>query len=528
MTESNNINYFNLRTRKVSLAFIATLITIEIIIVPLLIFMVKNMTAAALAGAALVITVVSYFLVYKGRVKLGNALFILTIETVLILVTYQSPPAEISEALITVFAFSIIIMLPSGILINSYYTIFIALYFAIPFNLYVYNSGDPLLLKRIPLFILSYLFASSLIIFLTNIQNTLFKDVISQKEQTTDALQQVEEIISKVSRLKSEIDLSQENVEGQFSEVSNALNNYREKINSLFSSSLNLSEKILETENNQNVLINEIDSTLKITEKQSRLVEINAEKQKNIFNSISYLKENALQSKEINEELSRIAKEGKSKVSTAVASIKEFDSYQGKMLDIIKLITDISMKTNLLSMNASIEAAHAGESGKGFAVVAGEIRKLAGESNRQTKEIEIVIKDMNSRIGSSIEKIEEVGQLILNIITRIEQSYPVISQIFSSADELFQNNSSLLDDNNQLVNITNSIINSSSKEGEIAGNYSETFNELKIYFNVMLQSVGTLKSYNEQSLSIIENISGLTRENREIGTNINKLLLKEI
>lgn len=525
MTEKGSSSYFSLRTRKVSLAFIIILLVIEVIIIPVLYFLVKNSAAAVMAIVALTISLLSLLLVYKGKVRAGNSIFILTLLTVLTLITYKSPTEELSHAVITLFAFSIIVMLPSGILVNSYYTIFCAIYFSIPFNLIIFNSQDPLLIKRIPLFVISYIFASSLIIFITNIQNSLFKEAISEKERTTEALTQVEDILNKVSSLKQQVDQSQENVSESFKEISEALNHYSRQINELFTSSLTLSEKIIETENNQQVLLAEIDSTLEFTENQGTLVALNTEKQREIFTSISDLKENTLESKELNEELSNIAERGKKNVSTVIESIKEFDSYQNKMLDIVRIITDITVKTNLLSMNASIEAAHAGESGKGFAVVAGEIRKLAGQSSRQTKEIEGVIQEMNSKITDSVEKVEEVGTLILDIIKRIEQTYPAINRISNRADELYSNNNQLLEDNNSLVALTESIKISSSKEREIATDYSETFSKLKSYFNIMLQSVGSLKGYNERSLALIKSISSLTEDNREIGQNIDKLLL---
>jgi methyl-accepting chemotaxis protein len=85
---------------------------------------------------------------------------------------------------------------------------------------------------------------------------------------------------------------------------------------------------------------------------------------------------------------------------------------------------NIASQTNLLSMNAAIEAAHAGEAGKGFAVVAAEIRKLAESSSAQSKTISDVLK----KIKSSIDKITKSTENVLNKFEAIDSSVKIVAQ----------------------------------------------------------------------------------------------------
>ncbi len=130
-------------------------------------------------------------------------------------------------------------------------------------------------------------------------------------------------------------------------------------------------------------------------------------------------------------------------VSNASGVLKRLEVDSGNIGAVLVLIRDIAEQTNLLALNAAIEAARAGEHGRGFAVVADEVRILAGKTQQATKDIQSIIEELQSHARNAVQMMEgsqnrvDVTQAQANKVNDVLNSIvETLSELKSAQDEL--------------------------------------------------------------------------------------------
>ncbi len=134
--------------------------------------------------------------------------------------------------------------------------------------------------------------------------------------------------------------------------------------------------------------------------------------------------------------------EGMRRISTVVSQsaeqVKILGSSSDKIGEIIEVIDDIADQTNLLALNAAIEAARAGEQGRGFAVVADEVRKLAERTSKATKEIAMMIRQIQTDTNQAVVSMEKGTDEVGKGISLAEQAGTMLKNIVGNADTVSQ------------------------------------------------------------------------------------------
>ena len=206
---------------------------------------------------------------------------------------------------------------------------------------------------------------------------------------------------------------------------------------------------------------------------------------------------------------------GREDLQKVSADIQEIAKESEGLLEINSVMQNIASQTNLLSMNAAIEAAHAGESGKGFAVVADEIRKLAENSGKQSKTISAVLK----KIKGSIDMITKSTTVVLERFGSIEQEIKTVSnqetQIRSAMEEQEVGSRHILEAITQLNTVTDLVHQASE---DMATESKEAINEsgnLKHINAAVAASMDEMTSSAEQINSSAVRVKEISQENKQ-------------
>ncbi|GHU21374.1 methyl-accepting chemotaxis protein [Spirochaetia bacterium] len=249
-------------------------------------------------------------------------------------------------------------------------------------------------------------------------------------------------------------------------ETASSVNEIAANIHGIQKKVINQSTSVTETHatmeqitKNIEVMQNNVDMQAESVNQSSSAVE---EMLSNIESVTQTLIKNAGNVKNL-DEASEIGRKGLKEVTK---NIQEILSESEGLLQINAVMDNIASQTNLLSMNAAIEAAHAGESGKGFAVVAAEIRKLAVSSGAQSQTIGTILK----KITDSMDKISKSTANVLNKFEAIDKNVKMVREqedaIRASMEEQNAGSKQILESISLLHNYTLKVKDSSQEMSE--------------------------------------------------------------
>ncbi|MDR2071100.1 MAG: methyl-accepting chemotaxis protein [Treponema sp.] len=350
---------------------------------------------------------------------------------------------------------------------------------------------------------------------------------INSKDEIGDLARYFNETLTKIRNLVVTIkkqavslfDIGNE-LASNMSETASAINEITANIQSIKGRVISQSSSVNQTSATMERITVNIDRLKGHVDRQSENVAQSSSAIEEMLANIQSVTQTLVKNAANVKELMDASEVGRGGLQEVAGNIQEIARESEGLLEINAVMENIASQTNLLSMNAAIEAAHAGEAGKGFAVVADEIRKLAESSGEQSKTISAVLK----KIKDSIDKITRSTDSVLNKFEAIDNGVRTVSEqeenIRNAMEEQSVGSKQILEAVGQLNEVTNLVKAGSEEMLEGSRQVIEESRNLELVtqeigngmaematgadeINVAVSRVNTISGENKESINVL-------------------------
>jgi len=200
------------------------------------------------------------------------------------------------------------------------------------------------------------------------------------------------------------------------------------------------------------------------------------------------------------------------RVGVSSEKVKEMGSRSSEIGAIVETIQDIASQTNLLALNAAIEAARAGEHGKGFAVVADEVRKLAEKSASATKEISALVKTIQSTVAEAVAAMGAGAAEVENGVARANQSGSALKSILSAAESANRQVEEIANAAGQVSWSANELVSAMDSVSAVVEENTAATEEMSAGASEVTQSIENIASVSQESGAAVQEVSAAAEQ----------------
>lgn len=344
------------------------------------------------------------------------------------------------------------------------------------------------------------------------------------KQETVKKIQEDEAALLEKHNANNKVIITIDSTLSRVSEQSIALqeimNETQDEVHNMRSVLESLREKLLSQSgsitNTAGAVQNSLETLGALESSITRQSEIMRLSSSSISDMVTNISEVTKMLEESNEVISRthsLITQGKNGAKQANEVASEIAKRSDDLLEAGEVIQRVASQTNLLAMNAAIEAAHAGEAGAGFAVVADEIRKLAEESNVQGRKIGAVIKESLQVIRSLIEVEKVTESTFSTVYSLIDEISVKESRILNSMQAQESGSKKIIDAINSVNTLTDDIKTNASRIFHNGTNTAGAMKNLNELTKAVADEMHAMNSAMDSINGAVQTVNGVIKEN---------------
>jgi methyl-accepting chemotaxis protein len=373
-----------------------------------------------------------------------------------------------------------------------------------------------------------FLFDMSMFVSLSNRNMRAFKDLEISSIEIVAKTGELETYINNIQELSDTVSGMSSQLDSSVVSASSSINKMAASSESIITDIKAQADTVDKTSSAVTGLLDALEVTYGDLGKQFSHVQETSATIEEMIANIAAITKNVKHTTEFAEELRNSTVSGETAVLESSKSIEGIRVVSENVNKIIDTVSDIAEQTNILSINAAIEASHAGIYGKGFAVVAGEIRRLSEGSSRNSKEISGLIKTIGARIKLGVQTNDRVKEIFSSIngktssaVDQIQEIYQAVLEQKTASEDimrtlgLLQTSSEEMKKQADVQSSSGGIIRTNLESlVSSTGSVIEMVNHIANEISAVLVSIEHLKEISSESIRVISRLKSLMEKEK--------------